>query len=493
MFSINETLSKEDITVTFTPDLNVTKYTYKVYKNNDLVSSISISLNKSVDIVLDSTGRYIINVETFDGVNTSQYKSDEYIVDKDAPEIRVIKDTLSMRTKDKLNVSAGVKAKDSIDGDVTSSITSNISELNLKTTGKKKLIYTVSDKAGNTSSKEVTINVIADNTYFILIIQFIIIMFLLMIINKTNKYLHSILLEKRFAKYAIEEEESRSISLFDVIKYFYVNLVKSLGIVLNKSAFLKKYAKHYDKYSLIFPNGFTSIDIVGLKILSAIAFLMIGVTAKVIQYRTFSFYGVLLPLLLGFFTIDVIYIFKYKIYRDRIENDLLQAVIIMNNAFKLGRSIVQAIELVSTELPGIIGNQFKTMRYEISKGLSVEVVFDRFAKRINVEEANYLTASLTILNKTGGNIIKVFTAIESSLFMKKKLRLELNSLTSSSKVIMWVLFLVPILYIILISILNPAYFEPFINTSVGIVLAFVAAIFYIIYIIIVRKILKVRM
>ena len=36
--------------------------------------------------------------------------------------------------------------------------------------------------------------------------------------------------------------------------------------------------------------------------------------------------------------------------RSQIENDLLQAIIIMNNAFKSGRSITQAIELVTKEL-----------------------------------------------------------------------------------------------------------------------------------------------
>ncbi len=46
------------------------------------------------------------------------------------------------------------------------------------------------------------------------------------------------------------------------------------------------------------------------------------------------------------------------------------------------------------------------MHLELSFGLSVDVVFGRFAKRVELEEVSYLTASLSILNKTGGNIIK---------------------------------------------------------------------------------------
>lgn len=58
---------------------------------------------------------------------------------------------------------------------------------------------------------------------------------------------------------------------------------------------------------------------------------------------------------------------------------------------------------------------------EINVGLSIDIVFKRFAERIKLEEATYLTAALTILNKTGGNIIKVFSSIEKTLFNKKNL------------------------------------------------------------------------
>ena len=133
------------------------------------------------------------------------------------------------------------------------------------------------------------------------------------------------------------------------------------------------------------------------------------------------------------------------------------------------------------------------MKKELAKGLSVDVVFQRFADRVDIEEVSYLTASLSILNRTGGNIIKVFDAIENSLFMKKKLRLELESLTSSSKIIMWILFLIPIAYVIIISILNPVYFDPFFNTPLGIILITLSVVLYVVYILIVRKILRVRM
>lgn len=102
-----------------------------------------------------------------------------------------------------------------------------------------------------------------------------------------------------------------------------------------------------------------------------------------------------------------------------------------------------------------------------------------------------MTASLTILNKTGGNITKVFDAIEKTLFNKKKLRLELKSLTGSSKIIVYVLFAVPFMFVLFVSIINPSYFMPFVTTKLGVILLIGMIIYYIIFIIFVRKIMKV--
>ena len=199
------------------------------------------------------------------------------------------------------------------------------------------------------------------------------------------------------------------------------------------------------------------------------------------------------PFIIGYFIPDIIYVTKYKIYRNRIENDLFQAIIIMNNAFKSGRSITQAIDLVSTELDGPIAQEFKKMSMELNLGLAVDVVFSRLSNRINLEEVAYLTASLSILNKTGGNIIKVFTSIEKNLFNKKKLRVELKSLTGTSRVIVTVLYLVPILFILFISLVSPGYFKAFYTTEIGFIFMTVIFILYVVYIFIVNKVMKVRM
>ena len=95
------------------------------------------------------------------------------------------------------------------------------------------------------------------------------------------------------------------------------------------------------------------------------------------------------------------------------------------------------------------------------------------------------------MNKTGGDIVKVFDSIEKSMYDKKKLRLELASLTSGSKIVVGVLLGMPFFFCLVIGLINPEYFVPFFTTNIGIILLIFMMIYYIIFVVVVRKVMKV--
>lgn len=495
-FSIYEQVKpvNENINLTFTPDSNATSYRYQIYKNDELVKEYNNDGNNSAFISLNTTGNYQIKVyEVIDSVET-EILSGIYKIDKNAPVIEVDSLLVEMQQGATLDIMGGVKAYDNEDGDLTNKLTSNASELDFTTVGLKKLVYTVSDEAGNTAKKTVNINVLKGTTNSLIAVQTIIIA-VLVIFSLLILYLKkSIDLEKRIAKFSIEPLNDKSVSLFDKFLTKYYKFLVKVKKMISDLKTVQKYSKKYDKYvnvvNKVYKDG---IDFVANKLVISFIFIFIAIFSKTIQYELLNFYEICLPLLVGFFIPDIIYTYSFKRHCATIENDLLQAIMIMNNAFKSGRSITQAIYLVTTELDGPVAEEFKKVYTEINLGLSIEVAFQRLQERVPVDEVSYLTASISILNKTGGNIIKVFTSIEKTLFNKKKLKLELDSLTGSSKVISYVLFAVPVLFILFITLLDPTYFVPFFTTSLGFILLIVMLAIYVLYIFVVMKIMKVKL
>ncbi len=483
--------TNKDLIVSFSPATNTVKYTYTVFKDNKVLETKDINNNHVSNFYFEQTGTYRVTVITTDVNNTEHtITAGNYIIDKEAPVLNLKESYIEIYKGDEILLAKNITASDNQDGDITSKITNNAKEINLDETGNHLLTYTVSDEAGNITSKNLVINNLGSkqNLFFF---QVLIIIALVLIAILVIRFIKSWRLEKRLEPFTISPLKDNTSSAFDRAINVYQKFLESVTTIYKKSVILQKYAKRLDKYSTVsflHKNG-TEI-LVGKSFLSII-FLIVAIIARTLQLKLLNPHEFIFPLLVGFFVLDLIYFIKYKAYRSKLENDLLSAIIIMNNAFKSGRSIVQAIDTVAKEVDGQIGQEFSKMSLELSYGLGIDVVFKRFAERVQLEEVNYLTASLTILNKTGGNIIEVFSSIEKSLFNKKKLRLELRSLTGSSRIIVYILLAVPFFFIIFVSLINPSYFAPFVTTKLGIILTIGMVIYYIIFIFFVRKIMKV--
>ncbi len=313
----------------------------------------------------------------------------------------------------------------------------------------------------------------------ILILALFVIAILFIKLYQVSRY------EKRINKYTIHSINEYEIAYFDKIYNFFLKQRHNLTKILKKIKIFDNYSNKYEQYT-----DKTKIikeepmDYIANKIIVGILIIFIVILSDVFQYNTITFYQIILAFLIGFFIPDLFLFGKKKLLKHRIESDILKAVIIMNNAFKSGRSTMQAIKIVSEELDGPIAEEYKKMYIDLTFGLSIENTFKRFSKRVDIEEVRYITTSLTILNKTGGNIVKVFSSIERSFFNRKKMEEELKSLTASSKALFWILISIPIFivtFIVLSNIISKSesYFLPLFTSTIGIILLITIIFIYV--------------
>ncbi len=332
-----------------------------------------------------------------------------------------------------------------------------------------------------------------ENLTLVIIVQSVIVITLVVLVFQIVKLKNAIDLEKRILRFSIFSITEKPVSFFDKLGSYYGKLIRIISKFISKSKaivnFSNRYKKYLDSTKVIREN---TLDILSNKILISLLALIITVISDVLRRQDVSILQILLSLLVGFFIPDVFLYLNYKRKQKRIEEDLLKAVIIMSNAFKSGRSIMQAVEVVSKELDGPISEEFRKMYIDLTYGLELEIAFERLANRIKLEETKYLASSLVILNKTGGNVVKVFSSIERSFFERKKLEDELKSVTALSNFVFKILVAIPLVIFVMIYIFNPAYFVPFVTTNIGKVILVLILLIYTIYIIIVRKVIRIR-
>ena len=331
-----------------------------------------------------------------------------------------------------------------------------------------------------------------ENTILIIVTEIFIVLVLVFIAMQVIKMLKSYEYEKKFSDFSLLSINDREVSLYEKIGTLFFKLVYELSKVISISKVIENHSKKFDRDSKVDGRIRNGLDYLSIKILIGIFLSICTFFTIIIKGFNLDFMKLLIGFIVGYLLPNAVIVYRRNKNKKRVEEDLLKAIIIMNNSFKSGRNIMQAIETVKTELDGPIAEEFKKISLDISYGLSLDTVFNRFYNRVKIEDAKYIASSLTLLNKTGGNIIKVFTMIENSFFDKKKLKTELDSLTASSVFVFRVLVFLPLIFVTLISILNNEYFKPLISSAFGICILFIILSLYVVYIVIIKKLLKVE-
>ena len=322
------------------------------------------------------------------------------------------------------------------------------------------------------------------------IISITLLVFLIVVLMRQSKALKY---ERRIGPFSLDPI-NYDLSFFDKTFILLWKLIRFTSKTLGKSKVLTNSSKRYEKYITFEEKEFKSgMDYISLKFLLVLAIDFLYALSLMFRYSAFNIITFLMASILAFYLPDLYLAYVFNRKKKLVEDDLLKAIIIMNNAFKSGSNVTQAVEVVMDELDGPIKDEFKKIYIDINYGLSLDVVFKRFYERVKLEDAKYLTSSLSLINKTGGNIVKVFSLIEKTFFDKKKLRNELKSLTAQSVFVFRFLLALPFIFVLLILILNPSYFNPLFQYKLGMIVIALIVLLYFLYFIVVRKLLKVKL
>ena len=305
----------------------------------------------------------------------------------------------------------------------------------------------------------------------------VIILLLVIVIYEFLKIRKTIKIANRIDKFTLKVPGKNEPTIGDDLNRNVNSLISKISNILSKSTYFTKKANKYDVYSI--------------KILISILVFMVYTITSVLN-KNFEFPIGLIFLVLGYFATDIYLEILNQIRIKNIEGDLLKAIIIMNNAFKSGLNISNALDVVITDLDGPVRDEFMLIKKDLSSGIDTSEAFNRFYKRVKLDDAQYISSSLSILNVTGGNITFIFSNIEEALTNKKKLKDELKAMTASSMLVYRVLTFMPFILIFIILMLNKDYFNPLFNNILGIFAIILALILYTIYILVIRKILKVE-
>lgn len=187
----------------------------------------------------------------------------------------------------------------------------------------------------------------------------------------------------------------------------------------------------------------------------------------------------------------LLFVIRKNNYENRFNEQLSEVCRLLANAARSGLTINQGIEIVSREVTGPAGEEFRRIANELKLGVPLESAFRSIQKRNKSRDFNLFIATLLIQKKTGGNLAVTLETMANTFEDRKILSQTIKTMTAEQK---YISFIVPVLPIFLLLVMNnviDGFIEPlFSGFGVIILILFLSAI--ILSFLIIRKITDIK-
>ena len=138
------------------------------------------------------------------------------------------------------------------------------------------------------------------------------------------------------------------------------------------------------------------------------------------------------------------------------------------------------------------GTLEKLQGQAINLGLDLRDALLNLANRVNSLDLQLFVTAILLQRETGGNLTEILENISYTIRERFKLIGQIRTYTAQGRMSGWILGLLPIIFVLVISILNPAYLTPLFKDPLGHKLIFASATLQIVGFYFIRKIVQIK-
>ena len=252
-------------------------------------------------------------------------------------------------------------------------------------------------------------------------------------------------MENRIQRYTVVTEstarrdtESRKVG----IKRFRLRVNNMLSILVSQKLSLQLISAHWP----ITEVEFTLILIVGV---------VVGFGLGTLLFRS--------PLS-GFWFAIIAYIlpsiylrWSIKQRRMNFNKQLVDALVLIEGGVRSGYSLLQALDLIITELPAPASEEFRRVKQEVGLGLPLSDALVNMTNRMQNNDLNLVVTAININTQVGGNLTTMISVVTDTIRERIRLFSEIRVLTAQQRYTGYVLTLLPFLVGGLLFVMNPEY------------------------------------
>ena len=176
----------------------------------------------------------------------------------------------------------------------------------------------------------------------------------------------------------------------------------------------------------------------------------------------------------------------------KINAQLPDTLDLLGRSLAVGHAFSEALNQVATEMPDPIAMEFRITFEEQKLGISTKAALDGLSERVPLTDLRLCITAMHIQRETGGNLAEILEKVAQTIRERFKLMEDFRTMTTASRGSAWILCGLPFGIIFLLTALNPDYMAVLLHDPRGHYILITAAIFQLLGMITIKKILDIK-
>jgi tight adherence protein B len=173
--------------------------------------------------------------------------------------------------------------------------------------------------------------------------------------------------------------------------------------------------------------------------------------------------------------------------KNRFRGQLVDGLLMLSSSLKAGLSLIQALEVITEEMPAPMSQEFGLLLRENKMGITLDESLKKLNSKMQIEELSLVINAILVARETGGDLTKVFSRLATTLRDNMKLKENINTLTMQGRLQGIIMSLLPFVFVGWVVAFNPHHFDVMFNSDLGRMLLIIAVVLQVVGIFLIRK------
>jgi tight adherence protein B len=137
------------------------------------------------------------------------------------------------------------------------------------------------------------------------------------------------------------------------------------------------------------------------------------------------------------------------------------AIDLLVRGLKSGLPVTETFQVVSQELPGPVGEEFRGVVERIRIGNTMEAALQESAEMLGTPEFQFFCITIQIQRETGGNLAETLANLSEVLRKRAQMKLKIKAMSSEAKASAYIVGALPFFVFGVVWSMNPSYLAGF--------------------------------